>query len=164
MPNTSVQAEFQMPSMMTRSWRSRMRILCLVFLDITAVVTGDMQVGAGRACGQIRQENQGNKRDAHGAVGLRQPRDRCSSLRGPEGTSLARLCLNFVKHAGGSKSRPLVADLPHFSCESQEMGARIDPKCILEIIAAARWVGDPRRKRSLFGRVENRFPAIGIML
>src|ERR1700676_2566908 len=37
------------------------RVFRLVFLDIPAVVPGDMQVGAGRACGQTREKQQGQE-------------------------------------------------------------------------------------------------------
>jgi hypothetical protein len=61
MPNTRVQAELQMPSMMTRSLRSRMRWYF-------AVIAGDMQIGARRRHSQQREQQQGQKRDAHGSI------------------------------------------------------------------------------------------------
>ena len=55
MPNTRVQAELQMPSMMTRSLRiADARIFGLVLLDIAAVIPGDVQIGARRRGGETR--------------------------------------------------------------------------------------------------------------
>ena len=58
MPNTSVQAELQMPSMMTRSLAvADALVLGLVFLDIAAVIAGDVQIGARRRRRQADREN-----------------------------------------------------------------------------------------------------------
>ena len=46
-------------------------VLGLVLLDIPAVITRDMQVGARRRRDQHREEQQGKRRDAHGLIGNR---------------------------------------------------------------------------------------------
>jgi hypothetical protein len=42
-------------------------VLHLVFLDITAVIARDMQIGTRRRRGQDRKQKQGEERDAHGS-------------------------------------------------------------------------------------------------
>ena len=42
-------------------------IVRLVFVDIAAVIAGDMQIGAGRRRGQKREQQQNLGRDAHGS-------------------------------------------------------------------------------------------------
>jgi hypothetical protein len=55
---------------------------------------------------QTRVEWQGEKRDAHAAVGQLEALERSAPV-GPDSTTLARLCLNFVKHAWEAKNRLL---------------------------------------------------------
>ena len=67
MPSTSVQAELQMPSMMTRSLAvTHLGVLGLVLLDIAAVVARDVQVGESRpAPQQDSDETKDTHLDAH---------------------------------------------------------------------------------------------------
>lgn len=100
MPNTSVQAELQMPSMMTRSAVADARVLGLVFLDIAAMIARDVQIGA-RAGALARQsDQQGERRDAHGSNRSSvTPEDTGVPVLQPDQASkLWRDCVDFVKH------------------------------------------------------------------
>ena len=68
MPSTSVQAELQMPSMMTRSPRSRIwRIFGLVLLDQAAEIARDAIIGKRRARTphKLRQHKQDERETPH---------------------------------------------------------------------------------------------------
>src|SRR5437899_12542641 len=77
-------------------------VLGLVFLDISAVIARNMQVGARGARDKDREEQQGKRRDAHGSIanriafvrrGISRP-----VTRGPDSRTLAGLCSDLVKH------------------------------------------------------------------
>src|SRR5258705_2858850 len=92
-------------------------VLRLVFADIAAVIARDMEIGARRRRGRKREQQQSERRDAHGSagnriepVGTRESR----SLSGPDGTTLAGLCWNLVKHPGRAENPGPVANFPHF--------------------------------------------------
>jgi hypothetical protein len=73
------------------------------------VIARDMQVGARRRHGQQREQQQGQKRDAHGSIGNRMGLigTRLNpSVRGLDGATLALLCWNLVKHPRGLNMLP----------------------------------------------------------
>jgi hypothetical protein len=70
MPNTSVQAELQIDDDALVTVADAL-VLRLVFLDIAAVIPGDMQVGARRRRSQHQEQQQGYKGDAHESIGNR---------------------------------------------------------------------------------------------
>ena len=106
MPNTSVQAELQMPSMMTRSLAvADARVLGLVFLDIAAMIARDVQIGARR----VRSEQEDSRARGvmrMGRTGHSKPlRTReAGPSAGPSLKTLAGLCWDFVKHRGTAKN------------------------------------------------------------
>jgi hypothetical protein len=81
------------------------------------VIAGNMQIGAGRRCGENRDQQQGERRDAHGSAGNRVgtwKHGKAGSLSAPDGTTLAGLCLKFVKHPRETKNLGSVTIFRHF--------------------------------------------------
>src|SRR3979409_1678366 len=108
-------------------------VLHRVVADRAAVIARDVQIGARRRRGQQREQQQGQERDAHGSigkpeepVGTRETR----SLSGPDGTTLALLCWNLVKHPHRSKNALPVANFPHLS-GSPWIGTAVGLKCLV---------------------------------
>src|SRR5258708_26072829 len=81
-------------------------ILRLVFVDIAAMIAGDMQIGTRRRRSQKREQQHKRERDAHGSnekPGRPVGYGKNGPLSGPDGTTLALLCWNLVKCPGEPK-------------------------------------------------------------